>query len=240
MPDHPMRTPARPATDAEALERGEAMFALDQEVRRGIAEGRKAMWATARALEKMDLVAGWSALGYDSLNEYLAELGISARTFRRSVRAVRELDRRKVSPARFDELDVTKVDLVLGAVTEGQVKMKEALDDAEALGWRDLREKYLGGAASAGQPGGDDGDGVINGTGTELDPVDSAPAAAPDSNDLPEKAPVGQRPAVKAEMDWHERVVQFLLDLKAKAGDPEKKRLPKSLIEELDALLGNG
>ena len=71
------------------------------------------------------------------------EIGLSRSWFFRLIQTWRDLVVvRKVSPARLAAIDTTKVEEIRPAIMSGHVKPDAALADAEALGRRDLREKY--------------------------------------------------------------------------------------------------
>jgi hypothetical protein len=147
MADHPV--PASPVelTDQEIQERAQAMFELDQQIRAGLNKGREGLWEAAKAMYVFDEQAGWSALSYESVVHYCAdpEIGISRSTYYRMIRAYHEtVVLRKIDFDRVKQLDRSKVDIVLTKVATGEKKIDDALDDAEALGLRDLRDLYWG------------------------------------------------------------------------------------------------
>jgi hypothetical protein len=130
--------------DREALQK--QAHELDQAIRSGLTAGRKTLWDVARELHEFDEISGWVHLGCETRAEWLAdpEISMTSSTFFRLVRAFRELAiARKVDPDRLAVLDISKVDIVLPKVQSGKVRLKEALNDVEALGARDLREKYI-------------------------------------------------------------------------------------------------
>jgi len=132
-------------TDSEREQLAAQAHELDQTIRDGIAAGRRALWDVARALYEFDEIAGWISLGAESKTEWLAdpEIGMSSATYYQLVRLHRSLVvNRKIDSKRLENLDTSKVRLVLPRVEMGKIKLDEALDDAEALGWRDLRDKY--------------------------------------------------------------------------------------------------
>lgn len=131
---------------AEAEERGRRAYELDQQVKQGIREGREALWRTAQALYDFSEMSGWSALGHDTLAEWLAdpEVSMTRSTYHRMVSVWRELVvLRKLPESEVHELEASKVDIVLPAVKAGRVTLKKALKDVRALGARDLRDEYL-------------------------------------------------------------------------------------------------
>jgi hypothetical protein len=166
MADHPVPASAVELTDEEVAQRAKQMFALDQLIRAGLNKGREGLWEAAEAMYHFDEQAGWSALDYESVVHYCAdpEIGISRATYYKMVRAYEQtVVRRQIPFARVKQLDRSKVDIVLTKVSTGEKKIDDALDDAETLGWRDLRDLYLGERESP-KPGvsalrHDDGDG---------------------------------------------------------------------------------
>jgi hypothetical protein len=120
---------------------------LHTQIAASLRAGRDAAWAFARAVYEFDQENGWSALGYETLNDYLADPEIAVRRstyFQARKRYEKIVIQRSVESSRLDSLDPSKVDLVLPAIEQGKVKLEDALDDVEALGSRDLREKYYG------------------------------------------------------------------------------------------------
>jgi hypothetical protein len=147
MTDHPVPASAVELTDEEIQERAQTMYALDQQVRAGLTKGREGLWEAARALYDFDAQNGWSALGFESVRHYCADPGIeiSRSTYKRMIRAYDQtVIRRQIDFDRVKQIDRSKVDVVLGKVQTGEKTVDEALDDAEALGFRDLRDLYWG------------------------------------------------------------------------------------------------
>jgi hypothetical protein len=98
-------------------------------------------------LYEFDEQSGWSALGYESVRHYCADPGIeiSRATYHRMKRAYEQtVVLRQVDFNRVKQIDYTKVELLLPKVATGKKKIDDALDDAEGMGWRDLREEYWG------------------------------------------------------------------------------------------------
>jgi hypothetical protein len=129
--------------DAEA--RAQAMFEVEQRIKDAFAQGRAAMWDAAKAMHEFDQENGWTALGYEKLGDWLADPGIqmTRATYYRWVGTYRKLLQRKVDESELRELDVSKVDIVLGAVEAGRVELDDALADVKELGARDLRDRYI-------------------------------------------------------------------------------------------------
>jgi hypothetical protein len=143
---HPVAPGARELTAEEADARAKAMFALVEDIKAGLRAGREAMWVVAKGLHEFDEQSGWTALGYEKLGEWLADpdIGMTRSTFYRLVQVYRELVvRRQVSTEHLATLDVSKVQIVLPSVKSGTASLDDALDDVQALGAKDLREKYM-------------------------------------------------------------------------------------------------
>jgi hypothetical protein len=130
----------------EAEARSQRCFEIDAQIKSGLRAGREAMWDVARGLHEFDEENGWTALGIDSLGEWLAdpEVGMTRATYFRMVKCHRFLiEQKKLAPARVAELELSKVEIVLPKLKAGSVKMDDALADVQHLGARDLREKYM-------------------------------------------------------------------------------------------------
>lgn len=160
-------TPAREPTEEEwALAVETAQEAHDL-LQAAVLIGRAAMWKMAEACWRLNELHGWMKLGYDTKGEYLAqpEINLTRETFDRFVRVwQRTVVMRELDASTLKHLDVTKVDIVLPAVSRARVPIDEALADAEVLGAHDLRDKYQGIPSPADPPlsvnggGGDDAD----------------------------------------------------------------------------------
>jgi hypothetical protein len=207
MPNHPVPAPARELTPEEAQERREESFALDQEVKAALADGRAAMWRLAKAIYEFDELACWSALGYESLAHWLAdpEVGLRKTQFYALRSRWEQLHvLRKVGEEELKELPPSKVDVVLPAIRAGTVKLEQALGDAKAMGFRDLRSVYRGREEFSGRP---ENQPATNGdqpdeSRTEAEEPDSEPAGpetAPVAPDLESPFLASEPPAVEPE-----------------------------------------
>lgn len=129
----------------EVQEAAEVAFGIDQRIKEAMARGRQALWDLAEALYDFDESHGWLALGYEKLSDYLAdpEVTLTLGTYRRYVRTYRKLVVEKAIPVtRLRELEQSKVAIVVDKVANNEVLVEDALADVEALGAKDLREKY--------------------------------------------------------------------------------------------------
>jgi len=159
-----MAAPARDLTDRQRDDRVKRCRDLELTVKLALGAGRSALWMMAEALYAFDEESGWTALGYETRAEWLAdpEISMTSSTYSRLTRSWRSLVvNRGVDAGRLGTLDLSKVDIVLPAIESGRVSMEDGLEDAGARGARDLREKYVGGGAEAALTGA----AALNGTG---------------------------------------------------------------------------
>lgn len=140
--------------------------ALEQDIRRDMAEIRRRWVQLAATLYDFHAGRAWATLGHDTLESWLAgpDIDLSRRTFFELIETYRVLHIER--GIHFDEIgrvDLSKAQVVLPAIRRGQVEPMRALADAEALSRTDLREKYRAIPATATQG--------------EADPVDMSPDA---------------------------------------------------------------
>ena len=152
MTDHPKPTPAREQTSEEIAAEQLRARALDRTIKDGLRDRdiRTATWSTAKALVEFDEERAWKKLGFDTLDEWLAdpEVGLQRTEYYRAIRAYRVfVVERRTNVSALTHVDRSKVDIVVGAVQKGEVTVQEALKDAETHSWRALREKYASKAA---------------------------------------------------------------------------------------------
>jgi|SRR5215469_1370601 len=132
----------------EELEvRRENCYQLEVSIKDAIGRGRAAMWELAKSLYEFNEEHGWTALGYDSQGEWLAqpEIGMSKRQFHRMVRIWNQtVVLRAIPEEDVIEIEPSKMEIVLPAIEANKKSVVEALEDARSLGVRDLREAYIG------------------------------------------------------------------------------------------------
>lgn len=110
-----------------------------------LGRGKEAAWELAEALYEFDECSGWRRLGYETLEEWLAqpEVGMKKSSYYDLVSSWRKfVVHQEIEPARLKALEPSKAAIVASRVAKGQVKVDEAIGDIETLGYRDLREKY--------------------------------------------------------------------------------------------------
>jgi hypothetical protein len=120
-------------------------FACEREIKANIATIHADTWTLAEHVYEFHELRGWTLVGYETLEKFLAqpEVGMSRTSFFRLFQTWRDLvEVRKVAPERLSEIEPSKVYEVRPAIMSGKVSPDDALDDAQALGFRDLREKY--------------------------------------------------------------------------------------------------
>jgi hypothetical protein len=110
------------------------------DTRRGFLQAAEACWALIET-------EGWMVLGYESLKEYLAspEIGLRRSAFYDLAAIYRTyVVEGGITPERLLAADHSKLAVAVPALSAGKVEIDEAIADAEALPWRDMREKYKG------------------------------------------------------------------------------------------------
>lgn len=133
----------------------DAAFQLERRIFSCAERTAETTWELAEALYLFHKSGGWGLLGYDTLNEFLAqpELGMSRRQFFSLTRMWRDLVVvRQVEVSQLKRIEPAKVQEVVPAVLRGDVDLYRALGDAEALGHRDLRARYRGRVQHAALP----------------------------------------------------------------------------------------
>lgn len=134
-------------------------FRLDAGIRDGIRRTAKELWALSAFVYEFHEGACWALLGYDTLDEYLAQpdVTMSRTQFFRLSKVYRDLVIvRKIPVAKLEEIDPSKVHEVAPAIVRGDVKAADALADAKELGARDLRDKYRRDTPAPAASNGDD------------------------------------------------------------------------------------
>jgi hypothetical protein len=230
MTDHPIPAQARDLTDQEQAARAEACYGIEQRIKQSIRTGREATWQLAQALYEFDEESGWLALGYEDLTHWLAEpdIGMKRSHYYRFITTWRELVvRRQVTAEQLMSLDVSKVDIVLPALKRGDVKLNKALDDAEQLGQRDLRDIYIG------QRSDESTETRRNGKADEVEPPEDVPSASTATADLDENASEPDTEVLPPVPDLEDadvlayQLAAFVQELSdAKFWQPEAKKVP--------------
>jgi hypothetical protein len=146
----------------------ETAYGIEQKIKGAILLGREALWVMAQGFYEFEQTQGWAALGYEKLNDWLAqpEVSVTYRTFKRYTRAYREtVVNRQIPMETMGDVDLSKVDLVLPAIEANSVTVEEAFGDVKTLGFRDLQEKYIGAQSAPKTPvDGDEDDADASGT----------------------------------------------------------------------------
>lgn len=138
---------ARELTDEERAERALEASKIEAKIKENIGATREALWDLCANLYEFDQKSGWTALGYDTQQEWLAqpEIGLKRADYFRMVRRHRELVVfRDIPIARLASIDPSKVDIVMPAIESNKGNVAEILDNASSMGARDLREMYAG------------------------------------------------------------------------------------------------
>jgi hypothetical protein len=167
---------------------------LEAVIKAGLVKTRELMWKVAEGLHEFDEEQGWLRLGYETLTDWLAQpdVTMSRATYYRLVQTWRELHViRKVDVSTLRRLDPSKVHIVMPALKAATVPLTDALDDIEALGAQDLREKYVPKPALAPGPDDDDLSTPHVGAQTDEEPLSAAetPVDGTEAGDDQEAAP---------------------------------------------------
>lgn len=134
-----------PAVELTDQDRADAAFTLELGIKAAAVQVHASWWTLSQLLYAFHEGGYWSDIGYDTLDEFLAqpELGISRSQFFQMTRTWRDLVVvRNVEPKELEAVEPSKAKEVLPAIRRGDVEVEDALDDAKGLGARDLREKY--------------------------------------------------------------------------------------------------
>jgi hypothetical protein len=146
VPDHPVAAAeVKPVSKEDAEKFIQAAFNSERAIKEAAQHVHEAWWELSEHLYAFHEAGYWSALGYDSLDEFLAQpdLGISRSQFFKMTKTWRDLVVVKKLPASdLKEIEPTKVREVVPAIMRGDVSPEDALDDAKGLSFRDVVRKY--------------------------------------------------------------------------------------------------
>jgi hypothetical protein len=137
--------PAKEMTPGEAEAMVSAAFDSERRIKEAATNIRGAWWELAEELYAFHEGGYWSYLGYESLDEFLAQpdLGIKRSTFFQMTKVWRDLVVVKQLPVlKLRELEPSKVREVTPSIMRGEVKPEDAMDDVSGLSYRDIRTKY--------------------------------------------------------------------------------------------------
>ena len=136
---------ARELTPKQAEAHVERAFKLEVKIKQSYARVHESWWALSQQLYAFHEGGYWSALGYDTLDEFLVQpdLGMSRRQFFQMTKLWRDLVVvKQIEPAALADIEPSKVREVAPAIMRGDVTVEAALADAKALGYRDVKDKY--------------------------------------------------------------------------------------------------
>lgn len=146
MSDAPVRAAdVKEMTKKEAEAHVSAAFKLERRIKEAAVKVHESWWVLSEALYEFHEAGFWSALGYGSLDEFLAQpdLGMSRSQFFQMTKLWRDLVVvKKLPPGDLKELEPSKVREVAPAIMKGEVLPEDALADAEELSYRDVKVKY--------------------------------------------------------------------------------------------------
>jgi hypothetical protein len=146
MTDHPQgATEHKELTKKEAEALISAAFKQEQRIKKGVVNFHESWWELAAELYAFHESGGWALVGYDTLDEFLAqpEIGMSRSQFFQMTKTHRDLVVvKKLPPESLKELEPSKVREVIPAIMRGDVSAEDALDDAAGLSYSDVKRKY--------------------------------------------------------------------------------------------------
>lgn len=130
--------------DEKSRRRDEA-FQLEQAIKQDLVDAHQAWWKLAQTFWVFRQGRYWLDLKYNTIDEFLAQpdVGVTRSTFFRFVQAWDEFHvRREIEPEVLQEIEPSKALVILPAVRDGKVEPEQAVADATAMGYRDLRQHY--------------------------------------------------------------------------------------------------
>jgi hypothetical protein len=136
---------AKAPTKAQLERRRKTAFNLERQIKAAAQAAYLSWWALAEALYEFHEGGYWSDLGYDSLEEFLAqpEITISRSQFFKQSKTWRDLVvTKQIPPDDLKQLEPTKVREVVPAIMRGEVEPEQALSDAAELSYRDVVRTY--------------------------------------------------------------------------------------------------
>lgn len=142
VPESTLRGWLKPLTQEELATQA---FKMERRIIANAEKVSGATWELAKDLFEFHEAGGWTHVGYDTLEEFLArpELGMSRGQFFRLTQMWRDLVLVKaVEPKELETTEPTKVREVLPSIMRGEVSVEDGLADAKELGKMDLRRKY--------------------------------------------------------------------------------------------------
>lgn len=154
MSDLPAAPEHRDLAPGEEKKLREQAFALGRKIETSQAKVAKEMWILAHHVYDFHEGGCWGLLGYDTLEEYLAQSEVSLKRsqFFRLSKMYRDLHLVKKIPMKtLQNIDPSKAQAIAGPLVRGDVSVEKALADASpgGMGVRDLVEEY--GRATNGQ-----------------------------------------------------------------------------------------
>lgn len=134
-----------PLDDAAQEIMGKLAFDVETRIKDSIHAMRVGWVTLARDLYEFYIGQMWTALGHDTMEEWMAspDIDLSRRWVYDLIAMYREyVINRQVDAAQLGEIEPTKLQMLLPAVRRQQIPLKAALADAKVLSRNDLRERY--------------------------------------------------------------------------------------------------
>ena len=144
--DHPVvAADHKPLSDKDIEQLAKEAFECERKIKIAVQAVHGGWWLLAEQAYAFHEAGYWQILGYDSLDEFLAQpdIGMSRSSFFHMTKTWRDLVVvKQLPPADLKELEPSKVREVVPAIMRGEVEPADALDDAKQLSYRDIKTKY--------------------------------------------------------------------------------------------------
>ena len=122
-----------------------AAYEIEAKIKVTLQEMKRAWVYLAEDLYNFQYHSHWIALGYPSLDEWLAgpDIDLKRRQAYYLIATYKEMViEHGATPAMLENVGVTRAKIVLPALRKKKIDLISALSDAETLGRRDLAERY--------------------------------------------------------------------------------------------------
>lgn len=139
------RAPAKKKATTPEERAAKKAFKVEARIKEGKRAIQRVWVALAGYLHEFYTEQMWEALGYDKFETWLGtpDIGLGRTQIYALIEAYEELViKRGLDPSLLEDLEVTKLAVVLPALRKGDVELEDALADCRALSRSELREKY--------------------------------------------------------------------------------------------------
>ena len=145
MSDLPVLASHKEVSKEEAEAHIASAFDLERKIKHAVGRVHESWWELSEYLYLFHEGGYWGALGYTTLEEFLGQpdLGLKRSTFFQMTKLWRDLIVvKQLPPSDLKEIEPSKVREVAPSIMRGEVEAEDALDDARAMSYRDIKTKY--------------------------------------------------------------------------------------------------